>query len=148
MTHLGLLKKFFALTVLGLACLAIVAEGKENKRQISSDDVVLAQRSFESFLRCDGQNSENQLLSCMKQFLTRETGHKLSVRYSFIFQSRMKISSPFQCDARQANLISMFEESKFDLYLCFDSDYSGEKKVGIVFFRTENGIPLISKIKL
>ena len=125
-------------------------KGKKAKRKPSNDQVVLAQSTFRTFLRCgaDPKNKDNEdeLLKCMSATMTSAAGPQ-ATRYSALFHTGAPISEAGICDRANQNLVDKYEQHQFELCLCFKTESYTSEKTGFVFFRLEKGMLKISKIK-
>jgi|GEM_PF-6883293 len=139
-----------------LSCLSFagpkVEKGVSPKRRIASEaQIQVAKSNFSSFLKCGSSpqaKNEQFLIDCMQRFLTSEAGLQRAHYYEFIFLSRMKVTDLRVCEAAQADLVQNMEDSAYDLFLCFTTDYLNPPATGIVFFQSEGVSLKISKIKL
>jgi hypothetical protein len=131
------------------AKLVIRKPSNSAEAQMKTQGASLAHRNFISFLKCSEQN-QDQWEKCAKPLFSKSISQPMLQRYTEMLNLSSSYSEPFYCDAKTASLIQTLEESKYDLYLCFESSESSERnlKLGIVFFRLEEQAPKISKLKL
>lgn len=109
----------------------------------------LAQQIFSQFLKCPSK-TEDDLINCIKPMFSDDLGQNRVRSYSQLFYITSKVSEPFVCDSKTQESIKNFENTAFDIYLCFNSDLRGKDstKPGIVFFKIEKNGAKISKLKL
>lgn len=126
----------------------LIAKTKPNQRRKPANyDVTLAQGTFSQFLQCKSVRVESERLNCMSKQLTSNLGIDEARRFVVMFDTQLPISPAQLCNSDTIELVEGLESEKYELYLCFSSEFYGKEKTGIVFFQKESDSVKISKIK-
>jgi hypothetical protein len=110
----------------------------------AADDV------FRTFVTCDksGRRDFNEILKCTKPLFVSTMTNPMVRRYSDATIFPTQYSELFECDADMKRVVKAYEDAKYDLYYCFESNLTQTSRVGVVFFKLEAGAPKILKLKL
>ena len=150
------MKIFLSLVIFSLVFQGSVAESKvkilkTTKRTPAGDtDAYLAGMNFVGFLNCskNGLDEQKKAEDCVKGFMSQTLNAGNRLRYMEAFSIASEFSEPYYCDEEMNDRIKRLEKSRYDLYLCFNSNLRGEPSAGVVFFVNERGMPRIVKIKM
>lgn len=143
---------FVAIVLLSVHSLAEVKIKKSpmNSRKPSSNQNELGSKTFQSFLKCSAQPTVKDKINCARPLFSEQVNSAQLVRFSEALSFPTEYTEPFECEAKQMEIIQMYEKpGSYDTVLCFETNLSTEEvRVGIVFFKNENRIPKILKLKM
>ena len=125
------------------------AEGK--RKPASGSDEYLAAAIFSNFIKCGGQENKNKAETekCVSRFFAPSVSPVVVSAYVDTLTFPNEYSEPYYCDAETTARVKRFEETPFDVMLCFESNVMApSKRQGVVLFKRGGGAPLIVRIKI
>ena len=149
------LVKFISIGLVAFLCahsgMAKVKINKtENRKPASDTDAYLGAMNFVNFLKC-GKSEEikhAERFNCAKGFLSDKMSEEQKKAYLDALVIATEFSEPYYCDKETQKMVGNLETSKYDFFLCFNSDMASPERKSMVFFVNERGMPRISKIKM
>lgn len=151
------------MTIIFLAALALIlfatpafsktklgeAEGK--RTPASGSDEYLAATIFSNFIKCGGHENKNKAETekCVARFFAPSVSPVVVSAYVDTLTFPNEYSEPYYCDAETTARVKRFEETPFDVMLCFQSNViAPSKRQGVVLFKRGGAAPLIVRIKI
>lgn len=128
----------------------IIESGK--RKPASGSDEFLAATIFMNYVKCGrAENSSPELVEkCVARYFSPSVSEGVVRGYIQTLRFPNEYSEPFYCDKETVERVKRFDETPFDVILCFESNILGEKetKVSSVLFKRSGGQPLIVRIRL